>query len=85
MSDTIYKKFEITEEEIKATYEANSDRYMLPEKVSIEYVELKSDVLSKDVEIDTQLMGGAAEKHIGAMAEGRAMRCLQLDAWMITK
>lgn len=43
------------------------------------------DEVSKDVEIDTQLMGGAAEKHIGAMAEGRAMRCLQLDAWMITQ
>jgi peptidyl-prolyl cis-trans isomerase D len=29
---------EVTEDEIKAAYKADSDRYMLPEKVSIEYV-----------------------------------------------
>jgi hypothetical protein len=42
------------------------------------------DKVNDSVNIDTKLMGGDAEKNIGAMLEGRAMRCLQLDAWMIT-
>ncbi len=60
---------EITEEEIKAAYEAGSDRYMLPEKVSIEYVELKSDVLSADVEVDEQAIATMYDEYVAAISQ----------------
>ena len=60
---------EITEEEIKATYETDSDRYMLPEKVSIEYVELKSDVLSNDVEIDEAAITTMYEEYVATVSQ----------------
>ncbi len=41
------------------------------------------DKVMDKIAIDTKLMGGDMEKRIGAVLEGRAMRCLQLDAWII--
>jgi hypothetical protein len=42
------------------------------------------DKLSKIARLDTKLMGGEAEKNIGATLEGRTLRAVQLDAWMLT-
>lgn len=44
----------VSEEDIQKTWESQSERYMLPEKVSVEYVELKNEKLAADVEIDEQ-------------------------------
>ena len=60
---------EITEEEIKTAYEADSDQYMLPEKISIEYVELKSDVLSGDVEVDEQAIASMYDEYVAAVSQ----------------
>jgi len=42
----------VSEDEIRDVYDAESARFMTPEKVSIEYVELKSDALSGAVTVD---------------------------------
>lgn len=41
-----------TAEEIKQYYETNLQRFMVPEKVIIDYVEITSDALSENIEID---------------------------------
>ncbi len=43
-----------TAEEIKQYYESNLQRFMLPEKIKIDYVEITSDALAENVEIDEQ-------------------------------
>ena len=60
---------EITEEEIKAAYETDANRYMLPEKVSVEYVELNSDALSADVEIDQQAIAGMYDDYVASVSQ----------------
>ncbi len=41
-----------TEDEIKQYYEANLQRFMVPEKIKIDYVEITSDTLAANVEVD---------------------------------
>jgi len=41
-----------TEEEIKQYYDANLQRFMVPEKIKIDYVEITSDALAENVQID---------------------------------
>lgn len=60
---------EITEEEIMAAYDADSERYMLPEKVSVEYVELRSDALAGDVEIDEQAIKAMYDEYVATISQ----------------
>ncbi|VAW52372.1 Peptidyl-prolyl cis-trans isomerase PpiD [hydrothermal vent metagenome] len=41
-------------EEIKTYYEKNLQRFMVPEKIKVDYVEITSDVLAGDIDIDEQ-------------------------------
>ena len=41
----------VTAEEIKQYYEANTQRFMLPEKVKVDYVEITSESLSENIEV----------------------------------
>lgn len=41
-----------TDEEIKQYYQANLSQFMVPEKIKVDYVEITSDTLSENVEID---------------------------------
>ena len=59
----------VTEDEIKAAYERDSERYMLPEKLSVEYVELKADTLSKDVVIDEQAIAGMYDEYVASVSQ----------------
>jgi len=43
-----------TEEEVKQYYEENRQRFMVPEKIKVDYVEITSDALAENVEIDEQ-------------------------------
>jgi len=60
---------EVTEEEIKAAYESESDRYMLPEKVSVEYVELKSETLIGDVEVDENVIKAMYDEYVATISQ----------------
>ena len=45
-----------SDEEIQAYYEANKDRFVLPEQVSVEYLELSAADLLGDVEVDEEAL-----------------------------
>ena len=62
-----------TEEDIQTAYQTQSEKYMLPEKVSVEYVELKNDQLATDVEIDQQQLKQMYEDYV-AEVSGREKR-----------
>ena len=42
----------VTEQDIEAFYNSNTDRYMTPERVSVEYVEVTSDELADSIDVD---------------------------------
>ena len=48
----------VTEQEIEDYYNSNSDRYMTPERVSVEYVEITSDDLAESVTVDEDRLAG---------------------------
>jgi len=59
----------ITEEEIQQVYDAQSHLYMLPEKVSIEYVELTNDYLTADMTFDEQKVGLMYEDYVASVSQ----------------
>lgn len=59
----------VSEEEIKSAYEVDSNRYMLPEKVSIEYVELKSAALASDVEVDEAAIKSMYDEYVASVSK----------------
>lgn len=60
---------EVSEDEIKTAYEQNSNRYMLPEKVSIEYVELKSDAIASNIEIDERAITRMYNDYVASISQ----------------
>jgi len=42
----------VTEQDIENYYKSNADRYMTPESVSVEYIELTSDELASSIDVD---------------------------------
>ncbi len=73
---------EVAEDEIRTAYEQNSNRYMLPEKVSVEYVELKSEVLASEIEIDEQAITRMYNDYVASISqkEQRKARHILLKA-----
>ncbi len=59
----------ITEEEIQQIYDVQSHLYMLPEKVSIEYVELTNDYLTSDMTIDEQKVELMYEDYVASVSK----------------
>ncbi len=49
-TDKFRNEVSITEDEVQAYYESHQDRFIEPEKVMVEYIELKTADLGKDVE-----------------------------------
>jgi peptidyl-prolyl cis-trans isomerase D len=50
--DTDSADIVVTEQDIEDYYNANTDRYMTPERVSVEYVEMTSDELADSIDVD---------------------------------
>lgn len=67
--DHFSSEISVTEEEIKSAYEVESERFMLPEKISIEYVELKSATLSNDVKIDEAEIKAMYDEYVAIMSQ----------------
>lgn len=67
--DHFSSDIEVTEEEIKSAYEKDSNRYMLPEKMSIEYVELKSDALLGDVKVDESAIKNMYKEYVATISQ----------------
>ena len=62
-----------TEEEIKQYYDANLQRFMVPEKIKIDYVEITSDALAENVTIDEDQIKKMYEEYVTSVA-GREER-----------
>ena len=62
-----------TAEEIKQYYDENLQRFMVPEKIKIDYVEITSDSLAENVEIDEQQVKEMYDHYVKSVA-GREQR-----------
>ena len=62
-----------TEEEIRQYYEINLHRFMTPEKIKIDYVEITADALSENVEIDEGQIKKMYEQYVASIS-GREER-----------
>ncbi|MFP4295978.1 MAG: SurA N-terminal domain-containing protein [Halothiobacillaceae bacterium] len=59
----------VADSEIAAYHEANADRFVRPEQVVIEYIELSPEVAASDVEIDEARLEMAYEEHVRRLEE----------------
>lgn len=59
----------ITEEDISQYYNINSAKFMTPEQVKIEYIEVKSEDLSSDVEIDEKQVTELYNAYVAGVSE----------------
>jgi len=65
------EQVEISEESIASYYESNSDKFRVPDKVVMEYIELTPEVVEKFVEIDEEVLRSrfeAAQQSVDASA-----------------
>ena len=62
-----------TEEEIKQYYEANMHRFMVAEKIKVDYIEITSDALSENVEVDEDQIKKMYEYYVASIS-GREER-----------
>ena len=62
-----------TEEEIKQYYEANMHRFMVAEKIKVDYIEITSDALSETVEVDEDQIKKMYEEYVASIS-GREER-----------
>ena len=62
-----------TDDEIKQFYEANMQRFMRPEKMKLDYVEVTSDSLAQAVEVDEEQIQKMYEEYVDAVS-GREER-----------
>jgi len=73
---------EFSEEEIKAHYDKNVNRFVVPEQVSLEYVELSSTALLDDVQVDEEVLLELYEDRIDSfgLPEERRARHILVEA-----
>ena len=62
-----------TEEEIKQYYQANMHRFMVAEKIKVDYIEITSDALSENVEVDEDQIKKMYEEYVASIS-GREER-----------
>jgi peptidyl-prolyl cis-trans isomerase D len=70
------------EEEIKQYYEANMQRFMVPEKIKVDYVEITSDALAETVEIDEAQIQKMYDDYVSSVSgrEERKARHILIQA-----
>ena len=62
---------EVSDEQISEYYEANADRFRTPERVIVEYVELKKESFFDQVEVSDEELQALYQKQIANLAEQR--------------
>ena len=62
-----------TDEEIKQYYETNLSQFMVPEKMKVDYVEITSDSLAENIEIDEEQIKKMYDNYVKSVA-GREER-----------
>jgi len=61
--DTDSADIVVTEQDVEAYYNSNADRFMTPERVSVEYVEVTSDELADSIDVDENRLMGMYEDY----------------------
>lgn len=69
--DTDSADIVVTDQDIEDFYNSNADRYMTPESVSVEYVEITSDELAENINVD--------EEKLAEMYEGYKQNMLNKE------
>ncbi len=64
----------VTEEEIAAYYEQNSRAYVLPEQVSVEYLELSVDELASGIKVDEDELRSYYDEHSNSYSKPEQRR-----------
>ncbi len=64
----------VTDEEIEAYYEQNSQDYALPEQVSVEYLELSVDELASGIEVNENELRGYYDEHSNSYSKPEQRR-----------
>jgi peptidyl-prolyl cis-trans isomerase D len=62
-----------TEAEIKQYYDANRQQFMVPEKVKVDYVEVKSEMLAENIKVDEAQIKKMYDDYVAAVS-GREQR-----------
>lgn len=73
-------RIEVTDEEAQAHYQDNTQRYMTPEQVVVEYVELSKASLASSIEVDDEDLQEAYEASIANLAEQRRAAHILFEA-----
>ena len=68
----------VTDDEIKRIYETDAQRYMLPEKVSIEYVELTNERLTADVVVNEQKIEQMYNDYVASVSQKEKRKALHI-------
>lgn len=59
----------VSDEDIQAAYDARPDQFMTQEQVSVDYIELSSEQLAKDTNIDEQKLKRAYDDYVAQTAQ----------------
>lgn len=65
------KAVKLTDEEVKAYYDEHTDRFMTPEQVVLEYIELKKDAFFDRIEVKDDELQALYQKEIAGLSEQR--------------
>lgn len=69
-ADSVADEISVTEAEIEAYYQANQAQFMLPERVSVEYIDLSLDELAANIEIDADAVKAQYEQNMSEHQSG---------------
>lgn len=70
----------VTDEQLNAFYEQNADRFMTPEQVVVEYVELKKDTFFEQVSVSEEELRARYQTEIANVAEQRRAAHILIEA-----
>lgn len=72
------RKANITESAIKKYYDENQSEFLLPEKVSIKYIELSSDSLRSTVKVSAEQLKQFYQNHIASFSTPKKWRVMKI-------
>ncbi len=72
-SQSYFKNIDVSDEEMQTYYDNNAFRYMHPETISVDYVELKGGELAEDIPVDEEAVRRLYDDYVASLA-GREQR-----------
>ncbi|HHO59382.1 MAG TPA: hypothetical protein ENJ64_04005, partial [Thiotrichales bacterium] len=72
--DTFAGDYQPSDEDIEQYYQANQERFMTPEKLKVDYVELTTDAISADIDIDDSQVKAMYDDYVASIANREERR-----------